>query len=216
MESMSTVTVLKSSGDVLFLMLGAVMVFAMHAGFAFLEVGTVRKKNQVNALVKILTDWSVSTVVYFLIGFPLAYGISFLIPADELLAKAQGYDLVHFFFLAEAPPVFAVLFVLPSSDPHASKIVEEAIPKSVRYRPFIPRSYRVAARRTTDPGGHISCTIQPLTIRPTGVPDPGAGAEPRAPGLEPDLPYFPTKRGGLFCDQARTPSIKSRLPSSSS
>jgi len=65
METMSTVTGLKSSGDVLFLMLGAVLVFAMHAGFAFLEVGTVRKKNQVNAFVKILTDWSVSTVVYF-------------------------------------------------------------------------------------------------------------------------------------------------------
>ncbi|HIJ96652.1 MAG TPA: ammonium transporter [Desulfuromonadales bacterium] len=99
METMSTVTVLKSSADVLFLMLGAVMVFAMHAGFAFLEVGTVRKKNQVNAFVKILTDWSVSTVVYFLIGFPIAYGISFLKPAVELLGMTQGYDLVHYFFL---------------------------------------------------------------------------------------------------------------------
>jgi Amt family ammonium transporter len=80
-------------------MLGAVMVFAMHAGFAFLEVGTVRKKNQVNALVKILTDWSVSTIVYFLIGFPIAYGISFLKPASEIVGKNQGYDLVHYFFL---------------------------------------------------------------------------------------------------------------------
>jgi ammonium transporter, Amt family len=99
MNEVSTVTTLVSSGDVLFLMLGAVMVFAMHAGFAFLEVGTVRKKNQVNAFVKILTDWSVSTVVYFLIGFPLAYGISFLKPAKELLGSNQGYDITHFFFL---------------------------------------------------------------------------------------------------------------------
>jgi Amt family ammonium transporter len=96
---MSTMTSLKNSTDVLFLMLGAVMVFAMHAGFAFLEVGTVRKKNQVNALVKILTDWSVSTIAYFLVGFPLAYGISFLKPADQLLGGTQGYDLVHYFFL---------------------------------------------------------------------------------------------------------------------
>lgn len=87
------------SGDVLFLMLGAVMVFAMHAGFAFLEVGSVRKKNQVNALVKILSDWSVSTVLYFLIGYPLAYGISFIKPADALMAGDQGYELVRFFFL---------------------------------------------------------------------------------------------------------------------
>ncbi len=99
MDAMSMVTGLRNSTDVLFLMLGAVMVFAMHAGFAFLEVGTVRKKNQVNAFVKILTDWSVSTVAYFLIGFPLAYGITFLKPANELMSSAQGYDLVHYFFL---------------------------------------------------------------------------------------------------------------------
>jgi ammonium transporter, Amt family len=99
MEAMSTVTNLQNSSDVLFLMLGAVMVFAMHAGFAFLEVGTVRMKSQVNAFVKILTDWSVSTVIYLLVGFPIAYGISFLKPADAILGGNQGYDLVHYFFL---------------------------------------------------------------------------------------------------------------------
>jgi Amt family ammonium transporter len=99
MEQVSSLATLRSSTDVLFLMLGAAMVFAMHAGFAFLEVGTVRKKSQVNAFVKILTDWAVSTVVYFLIGFPLAYGISFLKPAEQLVAESQGYDLVHYFFL---------------------------------------------------------------------------------------------------------------------
>lgn len=99
MENMPSLANLHYSMDVLFLMLGAVMVFAMHAGFAFLEVGTVRKKNQVNAFVKILSDWSVSTIVYFLVGFPLAYGISFLTPAGNLLGTTQGYDLTRFFFL---------------------------------------------------------------------------------------------------------------------
>ena len=99
MNGMSAATALGNSSDVLFLMLGAVMVFAMHAGFAFLEVGTVRKKNQVNAFVKILTDWSVSTVVYFLIGFPIAYGIHFFKPVSEILGSDQGYDITHFFFL---------------------------------------------------------------------------------------------------------------------
>ncbi|RNC69054.1 MAG: ammonium transporter [Desulfuromonadales bacterium] len=99
MDALSVATGLRNSSDVLFLMLGAVMVFAMHAGFAFLEVGTVRKKNQVNAFVKILTDWSVSTVAYFIAGFPIAYGISFLVPAKDLLGATQGYDLVHYFFL---------------------------------------------------------------------------------------------------------------------
>ncbi len=88
-----------SSGDVLFMMLGAVMVFAMHGGFAFLEVGTVRKKNQVNALVKILVDFAVSTLIYFTIGYGIAYGIFMFQPASKLLAENQGYELVHFFFL---------------------------------------------------------------------------------------------------------------------
>ncbi len=97
MEAM--VMELSSSGDVLFLMLGAVMVFAMHAGFAFLEVGTVTRKSQVNAFTKILTDWSTSTLCYFLIGFPLAYGLHFFHSAENLMGNTQGYDLVRFFFL---------------------------------------------------------------------------------------------------------------------
>jgi len=93
------VAVINQSGDVLFMMLGAVMVFAMHGGFAFLELGTVRRKNQVNAVVKILVDFSVSTVVYFLIGYSIAYGIHFFKSAEDLVAEAQGYEMVHFFFL---------------------------------------------------------------------------------------------------------------------
>jgi Amt family ammonium transporter len=93
------IVALTNSGDVLFMMLGAVMVFAMHGGFAFLEVGTVRKKNQVNALVKILVDFSISTIVYFFIGYTIAYGMYFLQPAQALIGDNQGYELVHFFFL---------------------------------------------------------------------------------------------------------------------
>jgi Amt family ammonium transporter len=84
--------------DVLFILLGAIMVLAMHGGFAFLEVGTVRKKNQVNALVKILCDFSVSTIAYFLIGYTVAYGSGFLVGATTL-AEQNGYQLVKFFFL---------------------------------------------------------------------------------------------------------------------
>jgi ammonium transporter, Amt family len=90
--------VLKQSTDTLFILLGAIMVLAMHAGFAFLELGTVRQKNQVNALVKILVDFSVSTVVYFFVGYMVAYGTSFMVGAATL-AEKNGYELVKFFFL---------------------------------------------------------------------------------------------------------------------
>ena len=89
---------LNTGANVLFILIGAVMVLAMHSGFAFLELGTVRSKNQVNALVKILTDFSISTIAYFFIGYGLAYGVSFLTGAETLVAKS-GFELVRFFFL---------------------------------------------------------------------------------------------------------------------
>lgn len=88
----------KNGADALFILLGAIMILAMHAGFAFLELGTVRKKNQVNALVKILADFAVSTIVYFFIGYYVAYGVSFFAGA-ETLAQRSGFELVKFFFL---------------------------------------------------------------------------------------------------------------------
>ncbi|OOZ39660.1 ammonium transporter [Solemya pervernicosa gill symbiont] len=89
---------LQAGSDVLFVLLGAIMVLAMHAGFAFLEVGTVRSKNQVNALVKIIADFAVSTIAYFFIGYSVAYGMSFF-DAAPVLSEKNGYELVKFFFL---------------------------------------------------------------------------------------------------------------------
>jgi Amt family ammonium transporter len=98
---------LSTGGDLFFVLMGAILVFAMHAGFAFLEVGTVRHKNQVNALVKILVDFALSTIAYFFIGYFIAYGTHFLVDATVLSGTAegssfepQGLTLVKFFFLA--------------------------------------------------------------------------------------------------------------------
>ena len=91
--------------DVFFVLMGAILVFAMHGGFAFLEVGTVQHKNQVNALVKILVDFALSAIAYFFIGYWVAYGVTFLVSAQTLSGgegtgfALQGYDLVKFFFL---------------------------------------------------------------------------------------------------------------------
>ena len=89
---------MKTSSDTLFILLGAIMILAMHAGFAFLELGTVRRKNQVNALVKILSDFSISTIAYFFIGYQLAYGVNFFADAATL-SERSGYELTKFFFL---------------------------------------------------------------------------------------------------------------------
>lgn len=96
---------LQAGTDVLFLLVGAVLVFAMHGGFAFLEAGTVRHKNQVNALCKILVDFAISTVAYFVVGYAIAYGVTFFVSASALSGAAEGFGpqgltLVKFFFLA--------------------------------------------------------------------------------------------------------------------
>jgi len=84
--------------DILFLLLGAVLVLAMHAGFAFLELGTVRHKNQVNALSKILSDFAISAIAYFFVGYYIAYGQHFF-HSGQILAEQHGYNLMRCFFL---------------------------------------------------------------------------------------------------------------------
>jgi Amt family ammonium transporter len=104
-EAQNAVLGLQAGTDVLFLLVGAVLVFAMHGGFAFLEAGTVRHKNQVNALCKILVDFAISTVAYFVVGYTIAYGVTFFASARALSGGAEGFapqglTLVKFFFLA--------------------------------------------------------------------------------------------------------------------
>jgi ammonium transporter, Amt family len=122
---------LKAGADVLFILLGAIMVLAMHGGFAFLELGTVRAKNQVNALVKIMVDFSISTLAYFFVGYCIAYGISFFEGAEALTAKS-GFDLVKFFFLL----TFAA--AIPA-------IVSGGIAERMRFWPQVAASFLLVA-----------------------------------------------------------------------
>lgn len=127
----SAVATLISSSNTFFILLGAIMVLFMHAGFAFLEVGTVRHKNQVNALVKIITDFGASTIAYFFIGYTIAYGGNFFGSAHEL-AEGNGYELVKFFFLL----TFAA--AIPA-------IVSGGIAERAKFYPFLIASFLIVA-----------------------------------------------------------------------
>lgn len=127
----SAVETLISSSNTFFILLGAIMVLFMHAGFAFLEVGTVRHKNQVNALVKIITDFGASTIAYFFIGYTVAYGGNFFGSASEL-AQGNGYELVKFFFLL----TFAA--AIPA-------IVSGGIAERAKFYPFLIASFLIVA-----------------------------------------------------------------------
>jgi ammonium transporter, Amt family len=120
--------------DVFFLLMGAILVFAMHGGFAFLEAGTVRHKNQVNALVKIIVDFSVSTIAYFLIGYTVAYGVTFFASAIAIAGGApgfepQGYTLVRLFFLATFAA--AVPAIISGGIAERAKFVPQAMATAV-------------------------------------------------------------------------------------
>jgi Amt family ammonium transporter len=130
-EINSAVETLVHSSNTYFLLIGAIMVFAMHAGFAFLEVGTVRHKNQVNALVKIITDFAVSCIAYFFIGYWIAYDVTFFSNASELAAN-NGYDLVKFFFLM----TFAA--AIPA-------IISGGIAERAKFYPFLIASALIVA-----------------------------------------------------------------------
>ena len=130
-EINSAVATLVHSSNTYFLLIGAIMVFAMHAGFAFLEVGTVRHKNQVNALVKIITDFAVSCVAYFFIGYWIAYDVTFFSSAETLAAN-NGYDLVKFFFLM----TFAA--AIPA-------IISGGIAERAKFYPFLVASAVIVA-----------------------------------------------------------------------
>jgi Amt family ammonium transporter len=127
----SAVETMVQSSNTYFLLIGAIMVFAMHAGFAFLEVGTVRHKNQVNALVKIITDFAVSCIAYFFIGYWIAYDVTFFSSAQEL-ADNNGYDLVKFFFLM----TFAA--AIPA-------IISGGIAERAKFYPFLIASALIVA-----------------------------------------------------------------------
>lgn len=122
---------LQAGSDVLFILMGAIMVLAMHSGFAFLEVGTVRRINQVNALVKIITDFAASTIAYFFIGYTIAYGVDFMQGA-QTLAEKNGYELVKFFFLL----TFAA--AIPA-------IISGGIAERARFRPQLLASFVLVA-----------------------------------------------------------------------
>ncbi|MBN2719300.1 MAG: ammonium transporter [Deltaproteobacteria bacterium] len=102
-------TAITNSSNTLFILIGAVMILAMHSGFAFLEVGSVRRKNQVNALNKIIAEWGFSTLIYFFIGYPISRGINFLVPISDMSAN-NGLDYVRFFlFLGFAACIPAII-----------------------------------------------------------------------------------------------------------
>ncbi len=64
----------QASVDSLWVMVAAILVFFMHAGFAMVETGFTRAKNSLNILMKNFLTVAIASVLYFVIGFGLMFG----------------------------------------------------------------------------------------------------------------------------------------------
>ncbi|RAZ67905.1 ammonium transporter [Planococcus maitriensis] len=91
----------QSSVDMLWVMLGAMLVFFMHAGFAMVETGFTRSKNTLNILMKNMITISLGSILYFIVGYALMFGpSSFGLIGTEGFALAGVTDIGFFVFQA--------------------------------------------------------------------------------------------------------------------
>ncbi len=92
---------LQSSVDMLWVMIGTILVFFMHAGFAMLETGFTRSKNTLNILMKNLITVGLGSILYFFVGFALMFGTSAfgMIGTDGFLLLGRE-DIGFFVFQA--------------------------------------------------------------------------------------------------------------------
>ncbi|HSP21950.1 MAG TPA: ammonium transporter [Planococcus sp. (in: firmicutes)] len=91
----------QSSVDMLWVMIGTILVFFMHAGFAMLETGFTRSKNTLNILMKNLITVGLGSILYFFVGFALMFGTSAfgMIGTDGFLLAGRE-DISFFVFQA--------------------------------------------------------------------------------------------------------------------
>ena len=71
-----TLEALELSINLVWVMLGAFLVFFMHTGFAMVEAGFTRSKNAVNILMKNFITISLGGIIYFFAGYAIMFGDS--------------------------------------------------------------------------------------------------------------------------------------------
>ncbi len=86
--------------DTMWLMVAAILVFLMQAGFALLEAGSIRSKNTINVLMKNLLDLCFGAIAYMAVGWAFMYGegTAFIGLDQFFLAGVEGSDLAGWFF----------------------------------------------------------------------------------------------------------------------
>ncbi|MFI8687833.1 ammonium transporter [Rossellomorea sp. NPDC077527] len=128
-----TIQTLNSGLDTIWVVLTAAMIILMEGGFALLEAGFVRHKNNVNIIMKVFVDITIGALCFYFIGFGLMYGSDFLGMIGTSGTMLKG-DLSHLdftisldtFWLFQAAFVIAVI-----------SIVSGAVAERINFRAYI-------------------------------------------------------------------------------
>ncbi len=87
--------------DILWILCAAMLVFVMQAGFLCLESGLVRSKNSINVAAKNISDFVVSSTIFWCVGFAIMFGDSF----------SGLFGTSYFFFGQDASPLLITTFL---------------------------------------------------------------------------------------------------------
>jgi len=123
--------------DFLWLMIAAAMVFLMQAGFAMVEGGFCRAKNNTNLMMKNLMDMAAGSIAYFAVGFGLMYGASAggLIGTDGWFMGGDFYDVTLY-----RDFMFQVVFAAT-----AATIVSGAVAERLKFSAYLVYSVVITA-----------------------------------------------------------------------
>jgi Amt family ammonium transporter len=113
--------------DYVWIIIGSALVFMMQAGFAMVESGLTRSKNSINVAIKNLTDYGISTMVYWIAGFGLMFGVS--------LGGVLGSSFFFFNPSSTWPAVFLLFQAVFCST--SATIVSGAVAERMRFSSYI-------------------------------------------------------------------------------
>jgi len=94
--------------NTLWVLVAAILVLFMQAGFAMLEIGFSRMKNAGTGVAKIFTNLSIAAICYWAVGFAFAFGSSDVLGISSSLIGSNGFFLQFSGNGASAFPVMGV------------------------------------------------------------------------------------------------------------
>ena len=124
--------------DMVWVLVAAVLVFAMQLGFALVECGFTRAKNSANIIMKNLMDFSIGSVAYYVVGFGLMFGATAggLVGVTGLFRpETMGLEI----FDALTPSVFIIFQTVFAAT--AATIVSGAMAERTQFRAYVIFSF---------------------------------------------------------------------------